>query len=303
MMNVYFGLFQKVCLSILDEFYTMIIDQDTITYKGLPLFQRAKMNAPATQQSELQDLACFFYIVNGTLEAVESHGSYRMSSKEALLKRCGNYVSHFQKSDTGEDCEAVAIYFFPDVLHEIYKNEIPAFLKYPAKDVAPQKVVANELIDKYINNLFIYFQNPELIDEELAVLKLKELILILLKSEKYESVHQFLSDIFSPHTLQFKSIIENNLFSNISIEELAFISNKSLSSFKREFKKVYNETPARYVKKMRLEHASGLLISGSESISGIAYESGFVDVTTFSANFQDYFGTSPSNFRLNQKRK
>ena len=250
----------------------------------------------------MQDMACFFYIVQGKYEAVESHGSYRISEKEALLKRCGNYVSHYTNSENSEACEAVAIYFFPDILHEIYKNEVPSFLQKATQDVAPKKLVANELIEKYMSNLFVYFHNPELIDEELARLKLKEFILILLKSENYASVQQFLAEIFSPHTLKFKSIIANNIFSNISIEELAFICNKSLSSFKREFKKMYKTTPARYIKQERLANAAKLLISTQEPISGIAYESGFVDVTTFSANFQEYYSTSPSQYRLDQSR-
>lgn len=281
----------------------MFLNQNFINFRGKPLFQRARLKTPYRDSVELHDLACFFYIVEGTYEATEAHGGYKIGSKEALIKKCGNYVSHYLKTEEHQECEAVAIYLYPELFQEIYKNQLPSFLKETEQHIRPPKMVANELIDKFINNLFIYFENPSLIDEELALLKLKELVLILLKSEQYENVQKFLFDLFSPHKIAFTSVIENNIFSNISIEELAFICNKSLSSFKREFKKVYDETPARYIKNRRLEHAANLLLSSEDTISGIAYESGFQDVTTFSHSFHMKYKISPSQYRLNQIRK
>lgn len=281
----------------------MTLEQETITYKGMPLFQKATMLGQSSLLADMQNMACFFYVVQGEYETIESHGAYRMSEKEALIKRCGNYVSHFLSSPKSENCEAVAIYLFPEVLHEVYKNEVPKFLLNPNEDIAPKKMVNNALIEEYMHNLAIYFRNPELIDEDLALLKLKEFIMILLKSEQYLSVQQFLSEIFSAHKLRFTSIIENNLFSNLSIEELAFLCGKSLSGFKRDFKKAFKTTPARYIKTRRLERAAKLLQATEDPISTIAYECAFHDATTFSANFQTHFGCSPSIYRLDQTRK
>lgn len=277
----------------------MILDEGFIMFKGMPLFQRARSTTPSGRLNNLQDLACFFYIVEGNYEAIESNGAFRVGTKEALIKKCGNYVAHFYGTETKQECEAVAIYLYPDLLHEIYKDELPSFLNEETIKNPPKVVVANELIDTFINNLFIYFENPSMIDDELAILKLKEFVLLLLKSEQYSSVQKFLSEIFSPGKLKFSNIIENNLFSNVTIEELAFVCNMSLSSFKREFKKTYNETPARYIKSKRLERAAYLITHTTDSISGIGYDCGFQDATTFSASFQVQFGTTPTKYRMN----
>ena len=74
----------------------------------------------------------------------------------------------------------------------------------------------------------------------------------------------------------------------------------SLSTFKREFKKTFGETPARYIKKKRLQRAKYLLISTTDPISEIAYSLGFIDPSTFSALFKTQFNISPSRYRLNQ---
>ena len=144
--------------------------------------------------------------------------------------------------------------------------------------------------------------NSSLIDDEIAVVKFKELILILMKSQQSDSVQTFFGDLFNTQKLAFKAIIENNIFNDVSMEELAFICNKSLSSFKRLFKTSFNETPARYIKRRRLEHAARLISTTTENISNIAYDCCFSAPTTFSTVFSNHFGVSPTIYR-NQSRK
>jgi len=163
-------------------------------------------------------------------------------------------------------------------------------------------LIGNQLVEQYMNNLSIYFENPDAFDEELGILKLKELMLILLKSENHLNIRKLLSEIFSPNKIEFKNAIENNLYNNLSIEQLAFICNRSLSKFKRDFSKIYSDTPARYIKHRRLMQAKKLLLSSDDSITEIAFSLGYVDVSTFSANFQKKFKLSPSKYRVNQNK-
>jgi AraC-like DNA-binding protein len=110
-----------------------------------------------------------------------------------------------------------------------------------------------------------------LFDEELGILKLKELMMILLKSENHQNIRILLSDIFTQINIKFKEVIEKNLFSNLSMAQLAFISNMSLSTFKRTFKETFSTTPARYIKFKKLEKAVSLLLCNDDSITDIAY--------------------------------
>jgi AraC-like DNA-binding protein len=280
----------------------MILSDNVITFRGMPLFQKTRFHTPMTMEGTMENLACFFYIVEGAMESNDSRGVHRIGEKEALAKNCGSYVQTFLSSATSESCEAIAVYLHQDILREIYKDEVPRFLKKDGSK-PPEKFVGNDLIDQYMANLFIYFDNPEALDEELGIIKLKELVLILLKSERYLDVQNLLSELFTPISVEFKQAVENNLLNAISMERLAFICNMSLSTFKREFRKVYAESPARYIKTRRLEHAASLLLCNGESVADVAFDSGFQDVTTFSASFQDYFHTTPSKYRLVQNRK
>lgn len=276
-------------------------DSKIIEFKGMPLFQKAQFQSPFMMQGEIKEFACFFYMTKGTMTSYDSRGLHTISEREALLKNCGNYVQTYHAEDASNECEAVAVYLYPELLKTIYKNEVPSFLTDNQSVPIPKKLIGNQLIEQYMNNLAIYFDAPETLDEELGILKLKELMLILLKSENHENIRKLLSEIFAPVNVKFKQTIENNIFNPLGLEQLAFVCNMSLSTFKREFKKTFGETPARYIKDRRLNHAASLLSCSDESITTIAYDSGFQDITTFSANFQEKFQVAPSKYRLSQK--
>lgn len=270
-----------------------------ILFKDMPLFQKASFHPPFIMEGELKEIACFFYVTEGTMISYDSRGKHQTSRKNAILKNCGRYIQEFTSDMDGNVCEAIAVYLYPELLKEIYKEEVPSFLTIEGA-APPKKLIGNKLVEQYMNNLAIYFEDPEAFDEELGILKLKELMLILLKSENHQSIRQFLSEIFSPVNLHLKQAIENNLYNRLSVEQLAFICHMSLSKFKREFKKTFDDTPGRYIKHRRLMEAEKRLLTTNDSITEIAFSLGYVDVSTFSANFQEKFNISPSKYRLNR---
>ena len=279
----------------------MILESQIIEFKGMPLFQKARFKTPMDMQGAIREYACFFYMVEGNMLSFDSRGGNQLGEREAVIKNCSNYVQRYVPNDGSEECVAIAIYLYPDLLKTIYKDEIPTFLKNSTSE-RPRKLIGNKLIEQYISNLAIYFEEPDALDEDLGILKLKELMMILMKSQNYESIQSLLSEIFADVNVKFKATIQENIFNNLSLDQLAFICNMSLSTFKREFKKTFNETPARYIKNKRLEHAASSLLCGEESVTTIAYRSGFQDISTFSASFQEKFGLSPKSYRLSQIR-
>ncbi len=276
-----------------------MITSQIISFKGMPLFQKARFKAPFIMEGEIKDFACFFYMVQGSMLSYDARGEHTISVREAILKNCGQYVQKYIGINDTDECEAIAVFLYPELIKEIYKDQVPSFLISDSVPV-PKKLIGNKLIDQYMSNLSIYFEEVEAFDEALGILKLKELMMILLKSENHQNIRKLLSDIFAPVNLKLKQVIENNLYNNLSLEQLAFISNMSLSTFKREFKKTFKDTPGRYIKNKRLERAASRLISSADSIRSIAFDSGFQDVTTFSSSFRKKYSTSPSKFRLTQ---
>ena len=152
-----------------------------------------------------------------------------------------------------------------------------------------------------MEGLLFYFENPSLINEDILVLKLKEIILLLSQTRNASVIRVILSQLFSSNTYSFKQIIEANLFSQLTIEQLAEQNNLSVSSFKREFAKLYQDTPASYIKNKKLEKAAELLLVSDQRVSEIAFNCGFNDLATFTKSFSDKYHISPTNYRRQLK--
>ena len=133
-------------------------------------------------------------------------------------------------------------------------------------------------------------------DEEVIILKVKELINLLYKINS-NNIRDLLHDIFNPNSYDFKQIVEKNLLEDISLSELAHLCNLRLSSFKRKFQDVYHAAPASYLKNKRLEKAAQLLKVSNESILAICYDCGFSNVDNFSKSFKQKYGLPPSAYR------
>ena len=103
----------------------------------------------------------------------------------------------------------------------------------------------------------MYFQNPSLISEELLGLKLKEILLLLHQGDEAESIREIMASLFSQQTYSIRQIVEAHLYTDISVEELAILSNMSVSTFKREFNKGFSDTPASYMKNRKLGEGKG----------------------------------------------
>lgn len=142
-----------------------------------------------------------------------------------------------------------------------------------------------------------------LVSDDILILKLKEIIILLSQTKNAGAIQLILSQLFSPTTYSFKQIIEAHLFSPISITELSDYCNLSLSSFKREFAKLYNDTPANYIKNKRLEKAAELLQVSNKRVTDIAFDCGFNDLANFTKSFHDKYQLTPTNYRLDQIAK
>ncbi len=101
------------------------------------------------------------------------------------------------------------------------------------------------------------------------------------------------NNLFNPRQVEFKKTIYTHLYSDLSLEELAQLTNKSLSSIKSKFKEVYDESPAGYIRLKKLERAKELLALKGDSITDVVFDVGFNDLSHFSKLFKSEFGLSP----------
>ncbi len=257
------------------------------------------IESPFGYDFPVEERACFLYVLNGEFKYRFEDNETQIPTYHSLLLNCIESGKQVHTAENKKAGEIVIVTFHPDILKKIYEKELPAI-------VQSGKVVSNQvastinndfLIQKYIEGLLFYFENPSLVSDEILVLKLKEIILLLSQTREAATIQVILSQLFSPAKFTFKQVIEAHIFSQINVEGLALKTNLSVSSFKREFKKIYDDSPANYIKTKRLERASELLLASGERVSDIAFDCGFNDLANFTKSFHDKFGVSPTNFR------
>jgi len=284
----------------------MLSDHKGYDLFGKPLLEILVLKPPFNFEMPIAEHACFHYMLESEMHYKIDEKQVDISTNESVLLNCRNVGSIMGNPNASHRNKVVIVHFHPDILKKIYDREMPTLLQKPKNSVSnktSEKINNDFLIQKYIEGLLFYFENPSLVNEDILVLKLKEIIILLSQTKNAAAIQMILSQLFSPTTYSFKQVIDAHLFSPLTIDELADYCNLSLSSFKREFAKVYNDTPANYIKNKRLEKAAELLLISNNRITDIAFECGFNDLANFTKSFHDKYQVTPTNYRLNQIAK
>ncbi|MEX6688479.1 AraC family transcriptional regulator [Danxiaibacter flavus] len=282
----------------------MVIDYKKFDLFGKQFLQKIVLTPPFEYTFPEAEQACFLYMLGGEMQYQSGDHQIDIPTHQALLLNCINSGKQIHETSAKGKGEVVIVTFHPDILKKVYERELPLVFQ-PSNKVTNQssgKINNDFLIQKYIEGLLFYFENPSLVNDEILILKLKEIILLLAQTQDAETIQVILSQLFSPTIYTFKQIVEANLFLQINIDELAQKTNLSVSSFKREFKKLYDDSPANYIKNKRLEKATELLAISNERITDIAFECGFNDLANFTKSFHDKYKITPTNYRLRLKK-
>lgn len=278
----------------------MINEHKSIALFGLPLFTWFDINTPMDDILPIPSEACFTYIVNGDDQVLSKQQSVIASPKQVVLSLCGRTLGKMLTEQEAGHINSIIVHFHPEILKTIYGNSKPPCWKEIEAPVTQYiiQMAASNLIQHYIEGVKHLFDNKEALTDDILILKIKEIILLLMQTENSPKVTQIIRSLFSERTFTFKEIIEGYLFLPVSIEGLANLSNTSISTFKREFKKIYRSTPANYIMNRRIEKVADLLKISDASISTIGYDCGFSTPSHLTKVFKTKYGKTPSQYRL-----
>jgi len=269
-----------------------------LKYKGKVVFHKMKVASPHRELKPFkQDEACFMFVNNGEFSVRTPNEFIPFNKSRALLAKCFNFfieTTEIQREQSKE-LEFIGVFLFPEQVEELMDIDLSKSNYSVSFNI--KKIDLDTLFTAYKNSINVLLENPELADDEMIKLKLREMIILLSKSQNL-SVLDFLVSMFNLNDTEFHATIKNNLYSSLNNEDFAKLCHLSLSSFKRKFNKVYGESPKKYLIRMKLEKASTLLSNPSLLISEIAYDCGFDTISSFNRSFKGHFSLSPTEYRL-----
>ncbi|MBI2730246.1 MAG: helix-turn-helix transcriptional regulator [Sphingobacteriales bacterium] len=189
----------------------------------------------------------------------------------------------------------VVLFFIPDdFLCETLKTKSKPISTGDKKFSPIIPLDTSETLKSFFVSIFSYFSENMEPDQALIELKFKELVLMLADNpNNAELLAYFCSMLQEPQSVSLQRIMEDNFSYNLKMEEYAVLCTRSLSAFKRDFKKHFNNTPGKWLLEKRLQHAHQLLQHSDKNVNEAAFESGFENTSHFSRSFKERFGYSP----------
>jgi YesN/AraC family two-component response regulator len=203
----------------------------------------------------------------------------------------------YYKGDEKMKAEAIAVHFREDFLGAEFFNttemkNIGELLNLSCRGIVFRNV-HNEIIEK-IKQL----QKNEGFKKTLNFLEVLQGLSMHKDIEQLSSVG-FANSFEKPGNKSLAKVYEfifENFKEPISAKDAAKISNISVSSFSRYFKRIHRKTFTSYLNEIRIGYACKLLLENKESISEICFESGFSNISNFNRQFRKIKGLAPRGF-------
>lgn len=191
--------------------------------------------------------------------------------------------------------------FFDDALIHSFLAELP--VQQEEETMRPESLLlpVEGSLELFREGLLNLFQGQSQLPAELVRLKLKEFLHLMLLSDTTGEFRQLLHSIGRKKRRNLPSFMNQNFDKPLKVEDYAFLSGRSLSSFRRDFKQAYNMTPQQWLKDKRLEKGRGLLAEANLSVTQVAFEVGYENVSWFIREFKKKFQITPKQFAAEKR--
>ncbi|MBB6501427.1 helix-turn-helix domain-containing protein [Pedobacter cryoconitis] len=222
----------------------------------------------------------------------------QIDNSQFLLLPSGNCLMTEKITSAEGNYRSILFFFDNKVLGDV-------FIKYPdiLKSVSSVSLrntflvfQHDDFLNNFVNSLNLMLNSGQHRNPAMQLLKLEELILHL--CTQYPTQILSLRDALLGYNegLEISKVMEANLENNLTVEELAFLCNISISTFKRRFTKIYNTSPNKWLLTKRMEHAARLLQKGDKA-SDIYYRLNYENLSSFIEAFKQIYGITPKKYQ------
>jgi AraC-like DNA-binding protein len=231
----------------------------------------------------------FSYIISGTNEVWLGEKKYVFSAGDFRFFRI-NQLSRYVKSPVGGSFKSVAVHIDQATLREM--GDLYGQVDYEGhRPGGAMLIMPDSLLKGFVDSLIPYLQQGQP-DERIVALKTRELILLLIQNDPV--FKNILFDFSEPGKIDLQAFMNSHYRHNVSIDRFAFLTGRSLSGFKRDFEKLYQISPSRWLVQKRLQEARFLIEEKHEKPSDIYLDLGFEDLSHFSFAYKKSFGYAPN---------
>ncbi|MBS7254120.1 helix-turn-helix domain-containing protein [Flavobacterium branchiicola] len=223
---------------------------------------------------------------DGEKEYVFNPGDFRFIKRNQLIK-------FLKQPEPNAAFQSVSIYLTQAALRDysIQYNQKTNLIKNPETQTVYQ-LKPTALLKSLMDSLIPYINEDQMINKELQALKVNEAINILLQCKP--ELKDILFDFSEPGKIDLEAFMKKNFHFNVQLERFAYLTGRSLATFKRDFQRIFDNSPSRWLLQKRLQEAYYQIKEKGKTPSEVYLEVGFEDLSHFSFAFKKQFGLPPS---------
>jgi AraC-like DNA-binding protein len=232
----------------------------------------------------------FSFLIEGNKDVVFDNTTLSIDNSKFLIMKSGKCLMTEKLSEI-RNYRSVLLFFSSETLLKfIRNNELNRTKLNKYKSVYSFEY--NEFIKRFVNSLLDISKLSKDIQKKLLEVKFEEIMLYLLAMHGTDFFYS-LSEKSNDTSQKFIQTVETNWMRKLTLKELAFLCNMSVSTFKREFEKHYAESPIKWFQNKRLEYAHHLLYQEQKSSSEIYFEVGYESLSSFIQAYKSKYGVTP----------
>ncbi|MFH6991142.1 helix-turn-helix domain-containing protein [Flavobacterium sp. FlaQc-48] len=263
----------------------------TLSYSGIFLSCFAEYSEKCIHATPEHVLV---YIYSGEQVIEDRDKKITLQKGDCAFIRRDHRLKMFKNSKNEDLYKGISLTFKRNVLREFYskidKSELPKYI--PVSDENVFKLKATPAIESLFQSLTPYFDSNIKPTEGITHLKLQEGIYALLNSS--ELLYPVLFDFAEPWKVDILEFLNENYMDELTMEQIASFTGRSLATFKRDFKKISNLTPQKWLIKKRLEVAYVKLKEEGQKVQDVSIDVGFKNPSHFSTAFKKQYGIPPT---------
>lgn len=229
-------------------------------------------------------------VISGELKIIQADRTYVFSAGDTLLFPRNQLSTLILNAKDDLPCRTVIMRLTTSIIQDYYRtNEVRQNAAHTAGILPFAK---NLLLDGFFASILPYFDLEYQLPEKVAAVKIVEAIEILRSLD--ENVDSILADFSETGKINLSDFMEKNYMFNIPIEQFGQLTGRSLTTFKRDFKKAFQTTPQKWLTQKRLELAHYQLSESKRKPIDIYAETGFENLSHFSFAFKKQYGYTPT---------
>ncbi|MDU8885035.1 AraC family transcriptional regulator [Yeosuana sp. MJ-SS3] len=237
------------------------------------------------------------YVLSGQKKWIMPANEYLVKEGQSIFVRKGA----FKNQQYFEEGFCVLMFFMRDdfikrsVEEDIFR-ETSALKKIDNPNFI-YRIDVSESLKTLYHSFFSYLKQNNKPSQKIIELKFREMILNICSVASNSAITDVLYTISKNIDNTVEQIMEEQYIYNLKVEEFARLCGRSVSTFKRDFKKLYDTTPGKWLMKKRLHLASNLMLNTDFTVQQICYDCGFESDSHFIRSFKKQFGTTPKQWR------